>query len=91
MIRLKKKVEEAPTPAANEVAAANGDSNVATESSSSAAKPAGLKILGGVGGKDAAVDDNRKVGKKRTPGEIRIQKGVLFSFVCVFSLLLFKP
>ena len=76
MIRLKKKVEEANPPIVASVFA-NGDVNAESDSTAQPAKPAGLKILGGVGGKDASADDSRKVGKKRTPGEIRIQKGII--------------
>ena len=74
MIRLKKKAEAKEE-------AKNGDNSSSTDSKTesndaneSDSKGTGLKLLG-VGGRVASNDEAKKVGKKRTPGEIRIQKG----------------
>ena len=43
----------------------------------------GLKLLG-IGGKGIGQSGAKKVGKRRSPGEIRIQKGTLY---CLYHLL----
>ena len=83
MIRMKKK-DKAPE-AAPYVSTATGDAPMDTGKSTGAedgksdAKDddAGLSLLG-IGGKQIKAGTSKKAGKKRTPGEIRIQKGVFY-------------
>jgi hypothetical protein len=83
MIRLKQKKAEEEKKAADEKAAVSSSSTIdsklnnddaVTESNSGSG---GLKLLG-IGGKGAQPGNVVKAaGKKRTPGEIRIQKGLI--------------
>jgi ubiquitin-conjugating enzyme E2 M len=69
MMRLKKQAkEEAPKHPPS-----NGDVNETADSKSS--EGGGFKLLG-VGGKVGSSGEEKKTGKKRTPGEIRIQKDI---------------
>ncbi len=75
MIRMQKQKEEAKKEAervaAMDVAEAeNGN----CDEQESKAQEGGLSLLG-IGGKQIRAATGKKVGKKRTPGEIRIQKG----------------
>lgn len=86
MLRLKK---TQPAPSA-QPDATSAPSPTTTEPASSpqGTAPAegngsqGLSLLG-IGGVSLASDPNSRRGRKRTPGEIRIQKG-LFSFILLF-------
>jgi len=69
MMRLKKPPkEEAPKPAPSNDDNTNKADGKETEGG-------GFKLLG-VGGKVGTSTDEKKVGKKKTPGEIRIQKDI---------------
>ena len=81
MIRLKQKKAEEEKKAADEKSAALSSSTVDSKLSNednvveSNSGSGGLKLLG-IGGKGAQSGNVVKAaGKKRTPGEIRIQKG----------------
>lgn len=83
MLALKKK-REAEQKAAQEAAAADGGT---AEAPTAGAAPEKLSLLGVGGKKQVKNGDIAKVGKKRTPGEIRIQKGLsLVPFVAGRSL-----
>lgn len=71
MLALKKKKEAEKKAAAEAAAAESGNKDESTESSS---KPQKVSLLG-VGGKKKKDNGSNKEGKKRTAGEIRIQKG----------------
>jgi len=82
MLRLKKKKAEAAEAAKS---AASSDTASTGDSASSSPSPMetddnttktnnGVSLLGGIGGKKVKKSEG---GKKRTPGEIRIQKGEL--------------
>jgi len=85
MLALKKKREaEAKAKAEEEVKAkeedlhppADAPSTIqSAETSSDEAAPTKVSLLGIGGKKKAAPSKNGVLGKKRTPGEIRIQKG----------------
>ncbi len=76
MIRMQKQKEEAKKEAervsAMEVAEAGGQ----CDEQESKGQEGGLSLLG-IGGKQIRTGAAKKAGKKRTPGEIRIQKGIL--------------
>lgn len=83
MIRIQKKAEQAKKDkAAEEAAAAIAVANSGTSpcektlavESSQEEEEGGLSLLG-IGGKQIKTGNVKKTGKKRTPGEIRIQKG----------------
>ena len=91
MLRLKKKKEEAQkaseaaAKAEAENAAANAmdtETTTATSAStngSASSEPAKVSLLGGIGGKKVVKPQDGVIagsGKKRTPGEIRIQKDI---------------
>ncbi len=44
----------------------------------------GIKLLG-IGGKSSRTDGGKKSGKKKTPGEIRIQKGAIYIYIYISS------
>jgi hypothetical protein len=75
MLALKKKREEAK--AAAEAAAKDADADTPTDDSGVGThSPANNKVsLLGVGGKKQTKNGDSKATKKRSPGEIRIQKG----------------
>ncbi len=50
----------------------------------SAPQQGGLSLLG-IGGKQIKAGTAKKAGKKRTPGEIRIQKGLFFDHILFVS------
>lgn len=78
MIRMQKQKEEAKKEAERQAALeiaeqeANGKCGDEQESNG---QEGGLSVLG-IGGKQIRTGAAKKVGKKRTPGEIRIQKGI---------------
>lgn len=76
MIRLKQKKAEAQKKEEKATETAAATSSDETSSSSEPAAPAGLKLFS-VGGVQNEKTGDKKAGKKRTPGEIRIQKGYL--------------
>ena len=81
MLRKKKEAEKkaaAKAAAEAEAAAAPGTEN--KDESTEEKKPQKVSLLG-VGGKKKKDSGSNKEGKKRTAGEIRIQKGE--SFVCI--------
>lgn len=87
MIRLKKKAEEKAAAASTEesmASAATSGAGAAMEvddesqpSSATSTEAAQFKLLG-IGGKTIHTGEVKTSGKKKTPGEIRIQKGQLF-------------
>ena len=74
MIRLKKKAEAKAVEAA--AAPTETKSESTAEDNADGKSGEGLKLFG-IGGKGGSGNEEKKVGKKRTPGEIRIQKGEL--------------
>lgn len=72
MMRLKKQAK--PEEAAAKPAPSNDD-NTQKPDTKEGGGSGGFKLLG-VGGKVGTANDEKKVGKKRTPGEIRIQKDI---------------
>lgn len=78
MIRMQKQKEEAKKEAERQAAmdvAEQEESNGKCDDQSEAkTQEGGLSVLG-IGGKQIRSAGAKKVGKKRTPGEIRIQKG----------------
>lgn len=91
MLALKKKREaEAKAKEEAEKAAAASGSDSASASSGPASGPQKVSLLGAVGGrkKKDSGKDGGSGGKKRTPGEIRIQKGTCYFSFCVCGLLL---
>mgnify|MGYP003386107525 CR=1 FL=1 len=88
MLRMKKAKAEAAALAAATTTPMETDSNDKTiftkaeeGAQSGGAGSGGLKLLG-VGGKSGTgTGDKKSVGKKRTPGEIRIQKGNDIKFI----------
>ena len=62
------------------------DSNAAGESGLNSSSGGGLKLLG-IGGKSTRTNGEaaKTTGKKKTPGEIRIQKGRLYVYPLSFS------
>ena len=78
MLALKKKREaEAKAKAAAAAAEATNPTSEPSATAPAASAPTTKKVsLLGVGGKKKKTgEDGKKAGKKRTPGEIRIQKG----------------
>mmetsp|Transcript_17268 Transcript_17268/g.15577 ORF Transcript_17268/g.15577 Transcript_17268/m.15577 type:complete len:216 (+) Transcript_17268:29-676(+) len=71
MIRLKKKVEEADT----NTSISNELNEKITDNSTSANQSSGFKLLG-LEGKSIRKGEAKSSGKKKTPGEIRIQKDI---------------
>ena len=71
MLALKKKREAEAKAAADEAARAKEEPN---GDNGSAAKPEKVSLLG-IGGKKQDNNSKKSTGKKRSPGEIRIQKG----------------
>jgi len=84
MLALKKKreAEAAAAAATNVVAAPAGEEKSAAEVSNGGGSTTKVSLIGAIGGKktkDKAAEagkDGASAGKKRTPGEIRIQKGM---------------
>lgn len=92
MIRLKQKKAEEEKKVASEATATTASSSsvldtngAIVETAEAASSGGGLKLLG-IGGKGArtGAGATKAVGKKRTPGEIRIQKGL---FDCIAFVL----
>jgi hypothetical protein len=91
MIRLKKKAEEKAASTSMDESMATASTSVAgtsmeidessssaaaaTSSSATAAEAAQFKLLG-IGGKTIHAGEVKSTTKKKTPGEIRIQKGM---------------
>jgi hypothetical protein len=87
MIRLKnKKSAEEKKPAAPAVEASAGSGameegeqssapDTAEAKSTSEESSGGFKLVGSIGGKSVKQEGDKITGKKRTPGEIRVQKG----------------
>ena len=79
MIRMQKQKEEAKKEAERSAAMEVEESKVSC--SEPGVRPeGGLGLIGSVGGIKLKQSDGKKAGKKRTPGEIRIQKGELVVF-----------
>ena len=80
MLALKKKREAEAAAAASTATVSTGDKSAADEATNDAA-PAKVSLIGAIGGKktkDKAAEAGKEGtsgSKKRTPGEIRIQKG----------------
>lgn len=89
MIRLKKKPEEKVDSATATATAttSNGteDNSNTSNNSASDGKDSGFKLLG-IGGRNFTTGESKAVGKKKTPGEIRIQKGNKNYCLVLFSL-----
>lgn len=94
MLRLKKAEDKkAAPPAASEAAAASSSADGAADAktgnapadakSTAEGEPATVSLFG-VGGVALKAGEEKRGGKRRTPGEIRIQKGT--SFFCFLSL-----
>jgi ubiquitin-conjugating enzyme E2 M len=80
MIRLKKEAKPAATPA-SQVASGNGTTEPQVVAEAKASDEGnnnneGLKLLGQVGGRATKQEGAKITGKKRTPGEIRVQKDI---------------
>lgn len=70
-----------------EASADAGSAEAAAVAESGAAAPAGGSIsLLGVGGQQIRAGEERRGGKKMTPGELRIRKGSLYVFMMCTNL-----
>jgi len=74
MLALKKKREVEAKAKADEAARAKEEPADNTEASAGDGQPEKVSLLG-IGGKKKDVNSQKTKGKKRSPGEIRIQKG----------------
>jgi hypothetical protein len=97
MMRLNKKKEEAKAAADAKTASSEGGSDsamdiVKSEGGEQQQSDSGAVSVLGIGGKRITGATAKKPTKKRTPGEIRIQKGfVIFLSLCFgLFLLVFK-
>ena len=83
MLRMQKKPTPTPTEDPkqetneNPTVSANGKESTETDKKE---EEAGLSLLG-IGGKQIRAGSAKKAGKKRTPGEIRIQNGIIYSII----------
>lgn len=77
MIRMQKQKEEAKKELERQVAVEVAEAEANGKCDESAPQQGGLSLLG-IGGKQIKTGTAKKAGKKRTPGEIRIQKGINF-------------
>lgn len=83
MIRLKKKAEE--KKALEEIEAGSDPSLAVSEEKNSENSSSGFKLLG-VEGKSVKSGEAKVISKKKTPGEIRIQKGRSFIYKILYDM-----
>lgn len=76
MIRLKQKKPESEPAKAAETPSPSENGSSSTSSSGTAAAAGGLKLLGGVGGKQTTDSAVKIQGKKKSAAELRIQKDI---------------